>query len=59
MNPDGLMVNPMQFSRLTIPIHTTGDYRLDLELTRKWGTSEVQSIFSCWQQNLHVVSGAR
>ncbi|QDT44946.1 Serine/threonine-protein kinase PrkC [Gimesia alba] len=45
LNPDGLMVIPQQYSRLSIPVHIDGDYQLELELTRKWGGMEINLIF--------------
>ncbi len=44
LNEDGLKVNPKQFSRITIPISIKDDYQLDLELTRKWGDSEINVV---------------
>ncbi|WP_298862582.1 serine/threonine-protein kinase [uncultured Gimesia sp.] len=45
MAPNGLMVNPKEFSRLTIPVHMKGNYQLELELTRQWGETEINLIF--------------
>ena len=45
MVPNGLMVNPKEFSRLTIPVHIKGNYQLELELTRQWGETEINLIF--------------
>ena len=57
MTRDVLTVNPIGFSRISIPVQTKADFRLEVELTRKLGHGEINVIFPVGSRSCMLTLG--